>query len=90
MSEVIKTPECKVKDTCDQLIAWGFCCTKPAAFLVKKTDSPEYAIMCDEHKKSFASHFPNESVDYLPWTLELNQNLAAEAEAFWRNRNAQI
>lgn len=90
MPEVINSPECKVKETCDQLVAWGFCCTKPAEFIVKKTHSPEYAIMCGEHKKKFAAHFPNEAVEYLPWTLERNQKLAAEAEDYWRNTNAQI
>ncbi len=82
-----KTSETKVKDTCDTLITWGFCCTEKAEFLIKRTNSPEYAIMCGKHKQGFQRQYPNEQVVYMPWTLELNQQLADAANEFWSKQN---
>jgi hypothetical protein len=83
MPEVISTHECKVKDTCDQLIAWGFCCDKPAAYLVKEMRLPLYAIMCVSHAGNFRRMFPNADVGYHAWSLELNQKFADEAKEYW-------
>ena len=80
---IVKTHETKVKNTCDQLIAWGFPCSSEARFLVVRADSPEYAIMCEAHKKEFERLYPKAGVEYRAWTLELNQKLAEAAEAFY-------
>lgn len=74
--------EIKVKDTCDTLILWVFCCSEKAAFLVKRKDSPEYAIMCEEHKKDFERIYPNEKVVYHAYSLALNQQFADEANGY--------
>ena len=83
----IKTSETKVKNTCDQLIAWGFCCSKPAEFIVKRVNSPEYAIMGGEHRKGFERQYPNESVEFLDWSLELNEQMAQAANDYWEMCN---
>lgn len=80
---ITKTHETKVKNTCDQLIAWGFCCSKPATFLVKRVNSPEYAIMCETHKKGFERCYPNEQMEFHEYSMELNQAFADEANLYW-------
>lgn len=79
-----KTSETKVQDTCDTLIAWGFCCQSKAAFLVKRNNSPEYAIMCNSHKTKFQKQYPLEAVEIHEWSLELNQKFADEASEHWK------
>lgn len=83
---IVKTDETKVKNTCDQLIAWGFCCNKPAAFLVEKLNTTEYAIMCANHKAGFERIYSSSEVVFHQWTLELNQKFADRAE----KANAEI
>lgn len=80
MPEIVKTSEAKVKNTCDQLIAWGFCCNKPADFLVERLNSTEYAIMCANHKAGFERRYPNEEIVYHEYSLELNQKFADIAD----------
>ena len=79
-----KTSETKVQDTCDTLIAWGFRCSATAAFLVKRINSPEYAIMCEKHRRGFQNQYPREEVIYHKWSLELNQKFADEANQYWK------
>ncbi len=81
----IKTSETKIKDTCDQLIAWGFCCNAPAKFLVIRLGSTEYAIMCEQHRRSFEREYPHEFVEYHGYSAELVRRLADEADI--RNGN---
>jgi hypothetical protein len=51
---ITKTAETKVQDICDTLITWGFRCREKAEFLVKKTDSPEYAICAAAIKRALS------------------------------------
>lgn len=83
---VIETPELKVKETCDQLIAWGFCCNEKAEFLVKKSNSVEYAIMCGKHKQEFEKVHSNIEVEFFDYSLELNQQFANIAKKHWENK----
>jgi len=76
---IVKTSETKVKNTCDQLIAWGFCCNGEAKFLVEKFNSTEYAIMCEKHKIAFENQYPKADVKYHDWSLELNERFADRA-----------
>ncbi len=85
----IKSPEIKVKNTCDQLIAWGFCCSRAAEFLVKKTDSPEYAIMCGKHKTEFEKQYPNKKMEFHIYSQELNEKFADQAQKHWSEKKCQ-
>lgn len=86
---ITKTRETKVKNTCDQLIAPMFCCQEPAAFPVKRNDSPEYAIMCALHRTRFQRQYPNEDVIYHEWNLQLNQKFSEQAETFWQSQSVE-
>lgn len=85
-----QTSETKVQDTCDTLVAWGFSCQEKAAFLIKRKDSPEYAIMCNTHKNDFQRHYPSEKVSFHEWSLELNQQFADEAKEYWKKEQSKI
>ena len=86
-----KSAETKVQDKCDTLIAWGFRCSEPAAFLVLNVDSfPEYAIMCEKHKNGFLALYGTTiKVRVVPWTLEMNQKCADLAKSHWEKKERE-
>jgi len=56
--------------------AWGMNpCPNQAAWIVKSLVSSHFAIMCDEHAEGNKALHPTAKFDYLPFTMELAEEL---------------